>query len=236
MINIDWANEAEVNAFLRKGLMLANMPGEDILPVEFEYSPRYKSWEHKFLANHIGTEKKKSRPMWRRILKTAAVILLILTVSFGAVMAFNSDVRAAVMRWVFEHFQTHDTYRFVGEPSGQSIGQWYPTYLPDEYTEVERIDLDGYVIVRFENGSGDKIELNYQEITAGGLFHLDNEQMNRVEITADGVTFITYQSTEEYKSNLVLWEDEASQVMFLLSSFESCETLIRIAESMVATD
>ena len=44
-----------------------------------------------------------------------AVILLVFSLSLGSLMAVSPTVRAAVIRWVTEWYETHITYRYSGE-------------------------------------------------------------------------------------------------------------------------
>jgi len=231
MSNMDWKNVDEVDAFIRKGLLLANQPVEEHIDA-FDYSPRYQRWEQKLLKNPLRFIKKKSRTTLRRTFDVAAAVLITIAVLFGALMAASPTVRAAVIRWFVEVFSTHTAYHFTQPPDGQTLSQWRPTYLPDGYTEILHIDAAGIVIVKFDNGRGGEILLQYMLINEGGNFSVDNEDVDVIETKIRGYPTYVYRALDDSKMNAVVWINEDARIAFMLTSFEQYEILISIAESM----
>ena len=65
----------------------------------------------------LGVVAEEGRPVWKMIAQKAAVVLLVISVGFGAIMAASPTARAAFVRWAREWYETHITYRYGGRKS-----------------------------------------------------------------------------------------------------------------------
>ena len=235
MSNINLENDEEVNEFIRAGLLYANQPADTTIDA-FDYSPHYKNWEHKLLLNPLGFIKKKSRTAFRRALNIAAAVFITITVIFGALMAASPSVRAAVINWFREIFPTHDAYQFTQAHSEQLLDNWRPTHLPEGYIETSCVDLTTQMIVNFSNESDGKITLNYSFINEGNPVYVNNENMEVTEIKVRNYVAHVYKSQDDSKKNMVVCIDEDAEIVFIITSHESCEVLVGIAESLELSD
>lgn len=234
MNKVNWNNQADATAFARQALLLANLPREGAQDEPYEYSEQYRRWEQTFLADPFRYAKKKRRAPWERALRSAAAVFLVLAIGFGALM-LHPAARAVVMRWFTEVFTTHDAHRFTDRPDAPVLaeGKWYPSYLPEGYVEIEFFHMFGYAKVTFENEADARIYFDYQTMEEGSAFQVDNENRDIIEMTVNGYPAVLYQSQIDSKPHFILWMDEEENIAFKLIAFESCETLIRIAESVV---
>lgn len=66
-------------------------------------------------------------------------------------MAVSPTVRAAVIRWVTEWYETHILYQYSGEPENNSIPQLELVNLPDGYVETDRIEMPDSISVVYQN-------------------------------------------------------------------------------------
>ena len=231
MSSVGWENDSKVDALIRNGLLLANQPAEDST-ADFDYSPSYLCWEQKLLANPHRFIRKKSRTAFRRTLDVAAAVFITLAVLFGAIIAASPGVRAAVARWFREVFSTHTAYRFTPASDDQALGLWRPAYLPEGYAEVFYIDVAGQMIVDFENENGERITFQYTAFGEGEVFRVDSEDMDITETRIGDSPARVYRAQVAAKMNAIVWIKEDVGVAFRLTSFESAETLINIAESI----
>ena len=69
----------------------------------FEPTPRYQRQMAAMLKDPLKWE----RPLWKNVAQKIAVILLVFSLSLGSLMAVSPTVRAAVVRWVTEWYETH---------------------------------------------------------------------------------------------------------------------------------
>lgn len=224
-------NDIDIDAFIRSGLLHANQPADEGV-ADYDYSPRYLSWERSFLANPFKFAKKKGRSAFRRTLDIAAAVFLAILILYGTLIAASPSVRAAFVRWFRTLFPTHDAYEFTNTPDAQGLGKWRPTYLPDGYAEAFDIDFVGQIIVDFENEAGERITLEYMFANDGGSVHVDNEGVHVFETIVGDAAAYVYQALDGTKKNAVVWLDEDNGIAFRLESFEPYKVLVSIAESM----
>lgn len=198
------------------------------------FSPEYQAWERRFLRNPIGFSKRSLRPVWKTVFRWAACILLVASLSLGTLMAVSPQARARVISWVTEWHEDHVTYRFRGEDlPTEALRDWTPTYLPDGYEQTDYIDLENIVSILYNNDDPElEIEFSYQLLTEGGGYSLDNERHDISSISICGMTGYLFTATDG-SQNMLVWMDEKNHHAFLLMSRVDCDTLIRIAESVV---
>lgn len=198
------------------------------------FSVRYQAWEEKFLRDPIGFSKRTLRPVWKTVLRWAACFLLVVSLSLGTLMAVSPQARAWVVSWVTEQYEDHVTYRFRGEDlPTEALRDWAPTYLPEGYVQTDFIDLPGVVSILYNNDDPEmEIELSYQLLTEGSGENLDNERHKITSVSIHGMPGYLHTATDG-SQNMLVWMDEKNHHGFLLMSRVDCDTLIRIAESVV---
>lgn len=203
------------------------------LPGAPSFSPKYLAWENKFLRNPIAFTQRALRPPWKTALRSAACFLLVVSLSFGSLMAFSPQARAWVTSWFTEWYEDHVTYRFTGETlPTEALQDWTPGYLPEGYVQTDYIDLPGVVSILYNNDDPTmEIEFSYQLLTEGGGEHLDNERHTPSPATIRGVQGEFWEATDG-SQNFLVWFDEESKHAFLLMSRQPCDVLIQIAESV----
>ena len=99
----------------------------------FEPTPRYQRQMAAMVKDPLKWERRRARPLWKNVAQKAAVILLVFSLSLGSLMAVSPTVRAAVVRWVTEWYETHVVYRHLGAPMTGKIPQYTITDLPEGY-------------------------------------------------------------------------------------------------------
>lgn len=197
------------------------------------FSEKYQRWENRFLSNPLAFAKKKLRPTWKRVLRTAACVLLAATLSLGTLFATNAQARAFILRWITEIYSTHVTYRFTGvQLPTEALRHWQATYLPEGYEQTEFIELGAMGSVLYNNDDPEmEIELSYQLLAEGGGEGLDNERHIITSVRINGLPGYLFTATDGGQ-NMLIWFDEENHHSLLLMSRISCDTLIRIAEGV----
>ena len=121
--------EKSFDAMLRQALLEANWREYYSAWEEAEappFSPTYRRWRTRLLADPFGWVKKQLRPLWAKVLRTAACLVLASAVALGSLMAVSPTVRAAVLNWLREisgNLMTYSTDRQAETkalPSGMS--------------------------------------------------------------------------------------------------------------------
>lgn len=198
----------------------------------FEASNHHQSQIRAMLKDPLCWAKKRSWPLWEKVLRRVAVAVLTITIGFGSVMAVSPTVRAAVIRWVMEWYDTYIVYRYFGEALDGGMPHYDITGLGEDYVEAERIVNDQAVSVLYENETGDKVcfDYNYLQNTGIGIFASNDNDVKEVKINcSEGLLFIPHDSKAVLT---VTWIDERSNMHFSISANLDEKEIIRIAESI----
>ena len=197
-------------------------------------SPAYRRWERRFLSDPFRLARRAARPAWRRFARAAAMILLALSLSFGALTAVCPPVRAWVQRIAVEWFGEYAAFRFLeGEqqPAG-ALPPLAPAWLPEGYELVEKFDPFGdSVDLEYQDEAGHSIYISYMRPDVGD-FHVNSEHhsVSRVSIHGEEAYLLT--AVDQGFSSHLLWMDSTQNVAFRVSAALPDADLIRIAESI----
>jgi len=203
---------------------MSKIPPDD----EIIVSPTLKHKMHRLLRNPSGYIRNRRRPIFMRVLRTAAMVAISLTIAFGALMTVPK-VRAAVVDFVRSWFSTHTEYRIVGLPNTE-IGAWKIGYVPQGYELAnDYSDVLG-VFLEFRNAEG---ALLFIDITGGaGAIYLDNEHAEFYEIDINGNSADVYESnTVGYPSHIIVY-DAGKTITITVSGETEIEELIETAKSI----
>lgn len=234
-------DDRKFDALLRRALMDAAM--EDARPAwegaeapDIQWSPRYRRRMRRLLNDPYGTVKRLTRPMWKKVLQTAACVVLATVVALGGLLAVSPTARAKVWALVGQWFETNTEYRFHGSAVGYAPDViWRPTYLPAGFSETEADEVDPAQRILFTNTQGETIVLEYQPIQDGMGYGIDNEHSDFSRISIHGNPADLYISNTESWPNFLLWTDENERTAFLLTSEIESSEIILIAESVAIT-
>lgn len=205
----------------------------DTTPVDV--SPRLMRQMTAMLNDPMGWAKRQHRPVWKRIAYAAAVILLTFTLSLGALMAVSPSIRAAVINWAMEWYETHIVYRFSGkqeEDPFAPLPRYEITALPEGYELFQEIDAAGSYGLRFANESGDYLWFEYQRMVQGAATGISTEDMTISEVEVNGCPGQLYHSLDEDMSSIIVWIDEKNNLKFMLDGFFDDLELLHMAESV----
>lgn len=223
--------DREFDLLLRSALLERNREElEDAAHLDpIEPSPRYLRWRMKFLADPFRYGKKHTRPLWRKVLRVALSAVLVIVLTFGAVLAVYPPARQWVARW----FETYTVFSFSSESDYyRTPGRWYPDYLPEGF-ELEAEEVKGVLTnMIFHNASGDVIYIRYtpQEYSN---FSADNEYQTYKEIMlADNTPAVLLAAQDPESYSYLIWNDEETQIAFKLISNYDIQELILTAQSM----
>lgn len=213
---------------------------ESLTGWEQELSPRYRRERVRLLTDPWGWAKRRGRPAWKRIARNVACVLLACTVAFGALLAANPTVRAAVSTWLRQITQngtsTAVTYTSGDPEKAAPALPWRVTWLPEGWTlddcHISSFTRGGtwYFRMAGEDGATEDLELSYTPA--------DNYKV--VDITNDSVvlkdrTAIHGQPADHYEgehSRMLAWEEADGALLRISSQFGVSASLERIAESV----
>lgn len=227
--------DQRIRALLLETIRLewGDMPQDTPLPAP---SPRHQRQLRAMTDDPWGWYRRRIRPVWKRVLHTAATILLTCSIALGAVMAVSPTVRAVVVQWVREWYESILLYRYAGPENPEGLPQYTISELPDGYTETERFVTPSYVNVTYQNNQGQLFYLNYVFIQEGNtnIYHTDS--MGITSVTVNGCVGQLFRSQEAAQTSFLTWVDEARQLQFTLDGFVDSTVLLHMAERLILCD
>lgn len=227
--------DEELDGFMRRVLLDAiQLEWSDFLenapPVET--SKHYRHQMRKMIANPLAWYHKITCPIWEKAFRAVAAILIICTVAFGTLMAANPTARAAVLQWAREWYETHIVYRYSGEASSSKMPQYGISALPNDYVEIDRSELPGYMSVTYQNPDGRNLYLDYSLIQQGSATDFVTEDMVVSDITVNGLPGQLFLSQTSEQTNAVTWIDSNQNIQFTVDGFADEAVLLHMAESV----
>ena len=174
----------------------------------------------------------KTRPMWKIIARKAAIILLIISLSFGTVMIGSPTARAAFVRWVAEWYETHIVYRYLGESLPDKMPQYGIAELPAGFEEADRSELPKMTSIIYENKAGDKIYFDYAFMAQGAadIFYADN--LATFEVIVNHMNGQFFESVAPGEFNTITWIDTKHDIQFNITSTIGYIDILHMAESV----
>lgn len=195
-------------------------------------SPRFQRQMNDMLVNPQRWAKRRVRPLWKKCVQTAAAILLVCSLSLGTLVAVSPAVRAAVIHWATEWYETHILYRYSGEQISGELPKYEITALPEGYVETERIEMPEYFRASYENAQGQWLWFSYSFMQQGSALDILTEGMEVRDITVNGFDGQIFLSLDPKNDNTLTWIDPDANLQFTVDAFLDESTLLHIAESV----
>ncbi|MCD8192369.1 MAG: DUF4367 domain-containing protein [Oscillospiraceae bacterium] len=166
--------------------------------------------------------------------KIAAVLLLTLAVSFGAVIGTDTEARAEFLAWVREIYEENYVYRFFAE---QSTPSELPTYevgwLPQGYAEADRDSNEYSNFILYLDEEGNMLYLEYvlmESSVSVQVYNVEPENVEQAEV--NGIPADFYRSPDPDMASHVVWADEESGIMLMVGGNADKSVILHIAESV----
>lgn len=197
-----------------------------------ETSKQYRQETQRMLADPMAWYRKQTRPTWKKALQTVASIVLAFTITLGTIMAASPTVRAAVLQWVREWYETHIVYQYSGDAAQTELPQYKIADLPEGYVEIDRTELHGYISVTYKNGNEETLYLDYSVVEQGAASDFVTDNMEVSEITVNGYPGQLFLSKIPEQTNAVTWIDVDNNLQFTVDGFLNETEILNAAESI----
>lgn len=230
--------DQELDNLMRRVLMDAIRKDEEDAMEEIESfvpSRKHQRQMKEMLKDPLKWMRNRTKPAWKRIAQKVAVIWLIASLSFGGVMAISPTVRAAVIQWMTEWYETHVIYRFFGESPKNKAVNFRISILPQGYEEIEdnRIVNDNYVSLWYEDGDGNVILFDYMYMQEGAALLVEPEEGDTVvDVMVNDSAGQLYCSRNPEKFNTLIWTDQQSGYCFVIKAMCKGQEILHMAESI----
>ncbi len=181
-------------------------------------------------------KRRADHPVFYRIMRRAAAIVLAILMTGGAWIAVDAEARAAFVGWVREIGETYVTYIFGTKmPAGAGELDYRPTWLPDGYTELYYDDSEDTVFVAYANSAGQMMNFSYIHAPDETKWVVDRNSAVITQVKVNGGTATLFHSTAPNNTSAIMWST-ADHTAFFVSAFLEDTELIRIAESVAPVE
>lgn len=198
----------------------------------FKPTHHYQRQIAAMLSDPLKWAQKRARPLWKNVAQKIAVILLVFSLSLGSLMAVSPTVRAAVVRWVTEWYETHIVYRYSGEDISGEMPQYEISGLPQDYTEIIRDVYEASVSVVYESPSGDMICFDYTYMQQGAANIIAPGDDEILDVTVNGIQGQFFLPHDPADAKTITWIDADSNLQFVVKAFCSETDILHMAESV----
>ena len=190
-----------------------------------------KQYENRMKKLFRVEKRQQYAPFIRAAGRVAACIAVVLALALGALL-LSPEVRAAVFELFVEQFGGYRAFSSNVPAENVPEQLWIPTYIPEGY-EVEYEHYDTTSTITYMNGSTEKegwlIHFGANDI--GSKLMINSENVEPYKIHKNGITYYVSKATKEDEYNSLVWV--IGRTRFDISSFESVDELLKIAESVM---
>lgn len=179
--------------------------------------------------------KEKRRSAFRKFGRRAAAVILAALVGMGAWLAVDQEARAMVSRWIRTVYESSVIYRFFGAAPEGELPDYRPTWVPDGYVEVQSLHT-GLERVLVYQSSDSAFTLTYYWMDDTGIDILDGTSVKSKAVSVQEDPGYYYPSAGPGSTNDLIWADEASGLVFILSAYLPEHDILHIAESVELSD
>lgn len=180
--------------------------------------------------------RRASHPIRHRVMKAVACFLLVVLVGGGSVLALSADARAAFVGWVRDVYQSYETwfvYHFTGENNTVSEDiSYHPTWIPQDYAELETLDMFNQTNIIYENAVGLSMTFGYSLNPEAINVYVENTNVQTKRVLVGNTPADLYLDNSAGESNILTWVDSSTDTIFWIVAQLDEDELIKIAESV----
>lgn len=197
-------------------------------------SAYFQNQMQRVIENPMRWAKQRRKPIWKKVMQTAAAILIVCSLTLGSIMVMSQTARAAIIEWVIEWYEDSAIYRFFGKPSFGDMPQYKIAELPVGYhdTKMPQV-LPNNIEINYEDENGNAIRFEYMRVEEGSAIVIDTENMEVSEIEINGNLGYLYMSQDREQSSCITWYDAQSGIQFMIDGSFERDDLVDMAKSVM---
>lgn len=147
-------------------------------------------------------------------------------------LTVDADARATFFAWIQEKYEVFIEYRFVGNPSSKNDSPKYElTWLPNGYSEIDRLTIDGGRTVIYSNGN-DLIQFAYSNGTAAASLFIGDFAEDVQTVQVGNVYAKFYQSRDDSGTNTIVWLSEQNDTLFSITAALPERVMLKLCKSV----
>lgn len=166
--------------------------------------------------------------------RSVAAVFLALLIGGGALLTFNTDVRAAFFSWVRDVYENSVFYQFAGEEEPNVLPYIRPLWVPEGYVEVDVVGNEYQQTVVYQNveDTSKAFTFAYSRTAENKNLWLYSEGFAHEEVNVNNFAADLYTPYDTSETNELLWSDENSGIIYKVSAYEAANIMLHIAESI----
>ncbi len=173
-------------------------------------------------------------PARYRFAQAAAILLLVMTIAFTAIMVVCPTARAAVLGWVRKRFENVITYRYAGDTLEESDTMQYGlSVLPEGYQEAGIFFNDGNWFAVYTDDAQNALHFSYALAPRMLDFCIKKNEGYTIETTVGDSPAYIYMQNNGMVGNVIVWTGPDPETVFYISAKLEPDTLRWLAEGVV---
>lgn len=172
-----------------------------------------------------------TRYLWTQ---RVAGFVLALFMGFMVLFATSPSVRASVIGWIKEQYESYIEYFFNDHLSeaAESKEEYNITSLPDGFIINQRVDLEGFCLVVYSNENGNRINFYYSKDPDAGNIMVKEEGSTIIETQINNYEADIYLPNDSNNATSIIWYNTENNMMFYISAVCNMDIIIQMAESI----
>ena len=183
-------------------------------------------------ARRRKTEAKRKSIIFT-LMKSAAVIIMALGITAGAIYITDQDTWAKMVNWTRSFTQEKVTLRFTENESDDLMADPVIGWLPEGFKQLQNYKQEGlYLYTYFEDDKGNGISIDFDREGTLDIVEIGTLEDNVEYLTINGMEAEYYETLDEQECSLLIWEDSSNNVVCTLGATLPKEDIIKIAENI----
>lgn len=186
----------------------------------------------KYIMEAVSYQPKKKQIIWPRVRSAAACFLLAVLLTGSAILTFSVEARAAFFGWVREQYENFYVYFFEGETAVADPVKYELGWLPDGCVYVTTIENESGEIFIYTDERDTLIRFSYERAADSSMLSVDVAGNETIPVKINGCPGEISMSPSEDETDQIIWIDNETNTLFLISGHFDQEIFIRMAESV----
>ncbi len=172
-------------------------------------------------------------PVRHRVAQIAASFLLVVFLGFGVTMAVSPTARAAVVGWVKETVDEFVSYYYANDVASQKGNpRYYIAALPNDYSETQLVEKEGYLTAVYTDSSGKNIIFTYATPAKVDQLSVALNTNTMIDAFVSGHPATLYLTDDLTEGNTIVWSDDDTETIFYITAPLGANSLVALAESV----
>lgn len=176
--------------------------------------------------------RRANHPMFYRIMKNVACFVLVILLGLASLVAISPTVRAAVIGWVKEQYETFTSYFFQGDDVETNVEDYELSEIPEGYSLLDRIDIPGSTTIIYVNEINQLLQINYSNDPNLDSLTVVHDTHIHTSVSIKRIPADLYTSTDPTRAHVLIWEKD--NYIFSIVGFVNPDKLVSIAEDIIS--